>query len=155
VADRPGKSLAERLDFLFKTVRQPGTNREFTFAQVQDRCREMGYKLSDSSIQSLRNGSSVNPTISTLEALARFFGVPATYFLNQDEDETAAVVRDLQLLAAMQDEGIRSIAMRAAGLVPNNREVILQVIESMHAVQEGKQDTKQEGTSDPAAQQNG
>ena len=48
------------------------------------------------------------------EALADFFGVPPSYFF--DEDAAHVVDAELELLVALRDGAVRDVALSAAGL---------------------------------------
>jgi transcriptional regulator with XRE-family HTH domain len=78
MADRSeGRTLAERLEMLFKTV-QP-LRREYTNEEVARGCTEVGQgTFSKTYVWQLRTGQWDNPTKRHLEALAAFFGVPVT-----------------------------------------------------------------------------
>ena len=69
----------------------------------------------------LRSGERNNPTVRHLRALARFFEVPAEYFL-EDSADSAAVHEDLRMVAAMRDADVREIAARAMELDPSMRQ---------------------------------
>ena len=80
----------------------------------------------------LRRGSRSEPGHSRLAAIARFFGVPVTYFT--DDDETAASIEEQvevrKIAAALEDQGVRHIAFRSAGLSAQSLAAILTVIEN-------------------------
>ena len=148
--ERPARrSISENLDHLFKTIRpDPGSDDEYTYAHVQARCTEMGYKISDATVQLIRNGERPNPTASTMEALAKFFGVPVGYFFN--EAEQLLVDEELELLVLMQNPEFRTIALRAAGLTSGNRQLLLQVIETMRTISGVPDDQPAAGAADEA-----
>ncbi|WP_258534485.1 helix-turn-helix domain-containing protein [Streptomyces sp. PT12] len=73
-----------------------------------------GAAISASAIQQLRTGVKSNPKLQTIKALADFFGVPAGYFF---DDEVAERTRaEIRVIAAMRDQGVRRVALRANGL---------------------------------------
>src|SRR4051795_2573538 len=114
--DAPARrSLADKLDHLFYVV-HPAKG-EYTYDQVSKAIEERGGPtISAAYIWQLRKGVRDNPTKRHLEALAQFFGVPPSYFLDED---TAAADAQLELLAALRDDPVRSLALRAAALSPN------------------------------------
>ncbi|MFJ9694032.1 XRE family transcriptional regulator [Kitasatospora sp. NPDC101183] len=118
-------SLAERLDRLFRTVHPAGRD-EYTYEEVATAIRESGTTISHTYVWQLRKGVRDNPTMRHLEGLAKFFGVPASYFL--DEDVTA-IDAQLQLLAALRDAPVRTIALRASGLSPSGLAAIQAMVE--------------------------
>ncbi|WP_055587054.1 helix-turn-helix domain-containing protein [Streptacidiphilus griseoplanus] len=128
MADQGGRSVADRLDHLFKT-RHPSGRGPYTIPEVAeltaryaDSIGDPSAKLSASAIQKIRNGTKSNPTTSTLKALARAFGVRASYFIDDEPPaeaggeagSTAAALAELEAL--MRDNNVRNIAMRANGL---------------------------------------
>jgi transcriptional regulator with XRE-family HTH domain len=120
------RTLAEKLEYLFSTVREPG-RREYGNEEVAAAiARDQGVTISASYIWYLRTGQRDNPTFRHLNALARFFGVPPAYFF--DDDTGAKVEAELALLAAMKDAGVRDVALRAAGLSPRSLGAINDVI---------------------------
>ena len=70
----------------------------------------------------LRTGRRDNPTKRHLEALAQFFQVPVAYFF--DDDQGAAITRELELLGVLRDAGVRSVALRALTLSPNEASIL-------------------------------
>src|SRR5438094_2156189 len=89
------RTLARRLDYLFRTVREPG-RREYSNEEVSAAiARDQDVTISASYIWYLRTGQRDNPTFKHLNALARFFGVPAAYFF--DADTSGRVEAELAL----------------------------------------------------------
>ena len=118
------RTLAEKIDHLF-TVVHPGQG-EYTHEQVATAIEEAGGPtISATYLWQLRKGLRDNPTKRHLEALSSFFGVPPSYFF--DEDTTAAVHADLEL--AMRDPQVRQLATRAAGLSPDTLKTLLGMVE--------------------------
>ncbi|HEY1573254.1 MAG TPA: helix-turn-helix domain-containing protein [Pseudonocardiaceae bacterium] len=120
------RTVGAKLDHLFRTVRRADqreyTNEEVATAIVADQ----GETISASYIWYLRTGQRDNPTFKHINALARFFGVPAAYFF--DDETTDKVEAELALLTAMRDAGVRDVALRAAGLSPASLRTIADVI---------------------------
>ncbi len=111
---RSPSSLASKLDRLFAAVR-PGGRGEYSYQEVADSIRsEGGPTISATYLWQLRKGLRDNPTRNHLAALARFFGVSPAYFF--DEDTAEVVDAQLSLLAAMRDNSVRTVALRAQGL---------------------------------------
>jgi transcriptional regulator with XRE-family HTH domain len=125
-AGRGERTLAQRLEYLFRTVREPG-RREYSNEEVSAAiARDQDVTISASYIWYLRTGQRDNPTFKHLNALARFFGVPPAYFF--DADTSGRVEAELALLAAMKDAGVRDVALRAVGLSPQSLGTISDVI---------------------------
>jgi hypothetical protein len=72
--------------------------------------------------------------------MARFFGVPPSYFL--DEQAAADITAQLELLASMRDNDIREIALRASDLSPAALTMIKNLIEDTRRI-EGLSDENQ------------
>lgn len=140
----PGKTFAERLDFLIRTVRPAGQG-EYTYEELAaEIAGRGGPTISGSYIWQLRTGKKDNPTKKHIEALASFFGVPAAYFF--DAKEAERIDAELKLLAAMRDSGVRSIALRSSGLSRASLEAISIMIEQTRRL-EGLEPTNDEETS--------
>jgi transcriptional regulator with XRE-family HTH domain len=131
--DREPGLLARRLDRLFATAHPPGRG-PYTIAEAVAGINQMtGSKvISYNYLYQLRRGTKSQVGHSRLAAIARFFGVPVTYFT--DDDATAADIEEQvevrKIAAALEDQGVRHIAFRAAGLSAESLTAILTVIEN-------------------------
>lgn len=124
-------SLAGRLDRLFKAVRQAG-RREYTYEEVAAAIREHGIPISHTYVWQLRKGLRDNPTKRHLEGLAHFFGVPTSYFL---DDDTSGIEDQLELLVALRDSDVRSLALRASGLSPASIKAVLGMVQHARSIE--------------------
>ena len=122
------RSLADKLNHLFATVRPAGRG-PFTHAEVG-----AATGLAPTHIGYLRTGERDNPTVRTLESLAKFFGVPVTYFL--DDDETRRIDEQLEQLQAMaalqqalQRDGVQQLATRMGNLTDGSIAAIAQLVD--------------------------
>jgi transcriptional regulator with XRE-family HTH domain len=80
---RAPSTLAEKIDHLF-TVVHPAQG-EYTHEQVATAIEEAGGPtISATYLWQLRKGLRDNPTKRHLEALSSFFGVPPSYFFDED-----------------------------------------------------------------------
>lgn len=109
-------SLADKINRLFE-VMHPASRGPLSNEEVAAAINATGSSISASYLWLLRTGKRDNPTASHLEALARHFGVTAAYFF--DEDVAVDIERELDLIAAMRDNGVKSLALRASGLTPD------------------------------------
>ena len=89
LAPRRTGSIAERLAYLFDVVHAPGT-RGYTAAEVARGVRAAGGSISDVYINKLLNGQRGEPSLRYLRMLAGFFGVPLTFFLDDDPRRSTA-----------------------------------------------------------------
>ncbi|MEU4245729.1 helix-turn-helix transcriptional regulator [Actinoplanes sp. NPDC026619] len=128
-------SVAEKLDRLFTRIRENGRN-EFTYSAVAKAIQEQqGVSISHTYIWQLRTGRRENPTIQHLSAIAKFFGVPVAYFLN--DRETSKVESELELLSAIREAGVTEIALRAAALTADSRETISHMVRKVWELENG------------------
>jgi transcriptional regulator with XRE-family HTH domain len=117
-------SIPEKLDHLFKTVRRPD-GREFTYDQVE---KGTSGAVSRSYVWKLRNGRNENPSLEVIEALARFFEVPVTYFFEGVDVPSQDAVAVANLL---RNPALRRLAERAQGLSPEHLELVGDFIEGL------------------------
>ncbi|RBQ19621.1 XRE family transcriptional regulator [Spongiactinospora rosea] len=128
-----GKSLAAKLDHLFRTVRPKGGG-EYSFEEVSDTLKARGGPtISGTYIWQLRKGLRDNPTMRHLEALAGFFGVPPAYFF--DDAAAERIDAELALLTALRDSSIRQIALRASGLSTKSLDAITEMLERVRELE--------------------
>ncbi|TCO62265.1 helix-turn-helix transcriptional regulator [Actinocrispum wychmicini] len=124
-------TLADRLDRLFRTVHPTG-RREYSYDEVAAAIRAEGVTISHTYVWQLRKGLRDNPTKRHLEALARFFGVRPSYFLEEDVSDVDA---ELELMVALRDQSVRMVALRTADLSPAGLKAIMGVIEHTRAIE--------------------
>ncbi|WP_414637547.1 helix-turn-helix domain-containing protein [Amycolatopsis sp.] len=133
MAEPQTRTLADRLDYLFRTVRESG-RREYSNEEVSAAiARDQNVSISASYLWYLRTGQRDNPTFKHLNALATFFGVPPAYFF--DDSAVAQVEAELALLAAMSDAGVRDVALRASGLSAKSLGAINDVIDRVRELE--------------------
>ena len=122
-------SLATKIDKLFQVVRKP--NREqYSHDEVARACREAtGESFSTTYLWQLRTGRRDNPTKRHLEALAQFFQVSPAYFF--DDEQSAKIAEELELLGALRDAGVRNVALRAVTLSPAGLDTISDMIDAI------------------------
>lgn len=125
-------ALAARLKRLFETVHPPGRG-PYSNEEVARAIRAEGGDISRAYLSYLRNGDRDNPTLQHLEALARFFGVPPAYFF--DDGVAAETDAQLEIVAALQDIGVRSVALRVAGLSQKGLHAVSAMIEEVRVLE--------------------
>lgn len=129
------KSFADKLNLLFETVQPRDAHREYANSEVA-----AATDISASYIGYLRKGVRDNPSVETIQALARFFGVRPSYFVDEqvDEEHAAAVEAQLRLVQALNDPGIKRLAMRAmeAELSPAALDAITAMIDHVRQLEE-------------------
>lgn len=129
--------LADKISRLFRIV-HPADRPEYSTEEVARLIAQRGGPtISGTYIWQLKKGVKDNPTKRHLEALASFFGVDASYFF--DEEQGRRIGAELELVAAMRESGVHSMALRAAGLSPRSIDAIRNMIESARQI-EGLED---------------
>lgn len=119
--------LAERLEHLFQTV-YPKGGKPYTNVQAADAINAAAGEnvISQGYVWQLRTGYRDNPTRKHLAALAAFFGVSVLYFF-EDTDKDAGLASEVQL--ALQDDAVRDVAFRAAGLSDETLKMVQDMID--------------------------
>ncbi len=126
-------TLAEKLTRLFQTVRSPDGD-EHTYGEVVAGINARGIATTSGTyLCDLRIGKKDNPRIKQLEAIADFFGVPVTYFLDGDES-AARMYAQLAALPVYGDSGVERMVLLVADLPPKVRAAIAEIIERAHQV---------------------
>jgi len=122
------RSLGEKIEWLIKhrwpaDAAPPRTNADIADAITA----ATGEELSSTAVWKLRTGRGDNPTLKTMTAMARFFGVPVGYF---GEGEAAEAVGDeLALLALLRGNGVSRVALRSlADLSSRGRTAVAEII---------------------------
>lgn len=138
----PGSTFAERLNYLFDVLRprdgdprktNPRTG-EFSNSYVAETVSSYGDgTLTSAYIGKLRGPAGENPTIRVVRLLARFFEVPAGYFV--EDDVTERIVAQFSLVQQLHDQGVKNLAMRAAGLSQASKNALLQMVEAARAME--------------------
>ncbi len=135
----PKGLLASRLEHLFQTSRGDD-GQPFSAADVAAAINAAagGHVIGATYVWQLKTGRRDNPTYKHLLALSRFFGVPPTYFFDEADLERGAIPPDVA--AALRDDDVREIALRAAGLSERTLKALRAMIDSartMEGVQQG------------------
>jgi transcriptional regulator with XRE-family HTH domain len=142
-------TLADKINRMFEVMhpreRGPLSNEEAAAAiNAQGRTT-----ISASYLWLLRTGRRDNPGKHHLEALAELFGISPGYFF--DDDTARTIDRELTLLAAMRDAGVRHLALRAAELSPDALAAIQVMVEQARKVERIPNASEVAGSADPEA----
>lgn len=145
-----GKTLADKLNYLFaRTTTRDG--QEFSNEQAASAIVATGVTISQSYIWQLRRGRKDNPTFKHLQALAKFFGVPVSYFF--DDEVTDRVNEQLEQLRAEQarlneimgSSDAQLMALRAGELSPQGRRQVMDLLDVVHRLEQAERDTGPQG----------
>ncbi len=121
-------TLAEKLERLFQSVRSPA-GREYTYAEAATGINARGIAtISAAYLCDLRNGMKDNPRVKLIEALADFFGVPVTYFLDMDP-LAARLYGQLVAMPTYDDPESQKLLTFLADLSPEARHAVVQIAE--------------------------
>lgn len=132
------KTVQEKVETLFRVIRPGPGPKTYTYEQIQDRARELGFTLSDSTVQNMRNGTQKNPTRDSMRAVAAVFGVSPAYFM--DDAVSERIDQELELLAILQNPAVRAIAARLPDLPQNDQVLLVGIIEQMRKISASDED---------------
>ena len=127
----PLNTLADKVNWILDKAHPAGRGR-FSDAEVCFKIHAAtGEQISTTTIWKLRNGQLTNPQLRVIEALAKTFGVPAGFFLDDyDEDKLGLWREQVELLALIRDAGITAAEFRAfLGLDADGRKAVAGLIE--------------------------
>ena len=127
----PLKTLADKVNWILDKAHPAGRGR-FSDAEVCFKIHAAtGEQISTTTIWKLRNGQLTNPQLRVIEALAKTFGVPAGFFLDDyDEDKLGLWREQVELLALIRDAGITAAEFRAfLGMDAEGRKAVAGLIE--------------------------
>jgi transcriptional regulator with XRE-family HTH domain len=136
-APHPDGLLASRLDLLFRTV-HPAERGPYTPAEAAAaiNASEGAETISPTYLWQLKTGRRDNPTYKHLIGLARFFGVSPSFFFPDSETDRDQLPAEIKL--ALQDDSIRQIALRAAGLSERSLAVIADMVGNARALEDSR-----------------
>jgi transcriptional regulator with XRE-family HTH domain len=91
---------------------------------------------SRTTVWKLRMGHELNPKIETLEALARFFGVRVSYFLDEDsaaaaDDQLDSLLAARRLQQVAEEHGVRGVNARLGSLSASSLAAVAHLIEKL------------------------
>lgn len=133
--DRQRTLIGERLNHLFAVVPHPD-GRPYTMREVAEGInRAAGEQvISVQYLSHLRLGQRSVPSYEKLQAIAKFFGVDVGYFSDKLPAEKAD--QQTEIVQALRDAGIRSMALRSIGLSEASLSTVQALIDHLRS-QEG------------------
>jgi transcriptional regulator with XRE-family HTH domain len=141
-ASLAASSLPAKLAELFERSRGID-GRPLDVEEVARRCEISGYEVTACYLTDLLSGVKDNPSIKTLEGIAKAFGVHVSFFFmgpaHLDPDQDAAQA-DWVLSEAMKDEGVREIARRSSALDPAGRRILAAMLRELSEVKVTRHD---------------
>ncbi|MFI1171898.1 helix-turn-helix domain-containing protein [Streptomyces melanogenes] len=147
MTERANWGLADRINFLFSTIRDSNGQR-YSNEQVAAAIRKSGVVISQSYIWQLRRKKKTNPTLRHLQALADFFRVPVSYFFESGIcDHLEPVMSNFEETA--KDSQIRLIAMRTEGLSEARRRQVLEFLDVISQLEQAERCGFLPGAAEP------
>jgi transcriptional regulator with XRE-family HTH domain len=126
-ADLSPGTLAEKLMLLFETRLSPDLD-PFTLVEVAE---GTGGSISPTYLMNLRDGKFSNPSMSKVKALSKFFGVPITYFYDEDgADSLRDEIRGefYKSLDSLSDDEVRR--QIAETTTPRAQSIIIRIVKN-------------------------
>jgi ESX-1-secreted protein regulator len=132
------RTLGEKVEWLIRhrwpaDAPPPRTNADVAEAITA----ATGEELSSTGVWKIRTGRGDNPTLKTLTAMARFFGVPVGYF--GDEEQAESIGDELAVLELLRDQGFGRAALRSlTGLSAHGRKAVAEIIETISRMEQAQ-----------------
>jgi len=132
-SDRARGLLATRLESLRMRTGVKG-RKPLTWGQIAKEINSAtgDEVISPSFLYNLANGTKDNPTRRHLAVLAAYFGIPVSYFFEDDLSDSLSAT-DVELAKAINDPRVRALALAAAGLPNQSLDALRTVIDAMWA----------------------
>lgn len=106
--------LADRLNVLFARVPRRDGTQPYSNDGAAEELTAGGVSVTGAYLSQLRSGKRNNPSARLLAAIAQLFGVPVTYFF--DDEQASKIEAQLDTLVALRNAGVQGIVTRAAGV---------------------------------------
>ncbi|GAA1027010.1 MULTISPECIES: XRE family transcriptional regulator [Amycolatopsis] len=134
------RSFAQRLAHLIATVHPPD-RKPYSYREIAQGVADVtGVSMSATHVQQLAVGARRDPKRSHIQALARFFGVPVTYFF--DDEVAGRVDEQVADVVAWRDTQARDLAQRAMRLSERDRRTISALMDQLDSYTEGRDRTR-------------
>lgn len=124
----PGSSFADRLNYLFDTI-YPAGRGQYKNSEVAAAICKSGESITSNYIWMLRTRRRTNPTMRHVAALAKFFGVPPSYFF--DDADAEDIKQQLEILSVAREADVREIFYRSTQLNGPDRNAVLRILRSL------------------------
>lgn len=140
--------FADRLNDLFRRIPKPNSAAPYSNDAVAEELGAQGISVTGVYLSQLRSGRKTNPSARLVGGLAKFFGVPVTYFF--DEDEAEAIRSQLDALASLRDGRIQGIMTRTQGMSESGFAHLAGIIDHIRSIEglDRDQGTPKAGDSD-------
>ncbi|MGH3823721.1 MAG: XRE family transcriptional regulator [Pseudonocardiaceae bacterium] len=138
-SDQRRQSFAGKLAYLIETVHPPDRG-PYSYREIAAGIADHPGAMTAAHINQLVSGKQPHPRIHYVEALASFFGVPVTYFF--DDDAAERIAEQITQLSAWRDQEARHIAERVVELDQRDRNTVTNLIDSLRAYDEQPRTTR-------------
>lgn len=119
-------TFAERLATARESIRRPD-GKVYTLEEIAEGVRVYtGDTCSKQYIGDLLSGKYTAPTKPKIEGIAHVFGLPPSYFFN--DELSMQMQEDLKLGAALRQAGVQGIAARMLDVDPAGRDTLLKIL---------------------------
>lgn len=130
------RSFADRLSRLIATIHPPD-RKPYSYREIAQGVEEQtGVSMSATHVQQLAVGARRDPKRSHIQALAQFFGVPVTYFF--DDEVADQVDQQVSDVVAWRDTEARAMAQRAMQLSPRDRETVSALMDQLNSYDDNR-----------------
>ncbi|MEV0278607.1 XRE family transcriptional regulator [Streptomyces sp. NPDC050610] len=151
------RTIAQKLSFLIETV-HPADRGPYSYKELSDLIKKQAEEkkqsgtaaptVSHSAIHAIATGKVTNPGVQAVAALADFFGVPASHFLDESDDAAARAERlearllevrenldrakaGDELAEVLEDKKVRAVAFRLSGLSANTLQGVKNMLDGI------------------------
>lgn len=118
-------TFGERLVYLFETVHAPGEP-PYRVPEVVRAIRAAGGTISTAYVRKLLYGERIEPSLRVHDTLARFFGVPRSWFLEEDPADIDSAALDLAI--RLRGESTHARLTTARRLTPGNQAALGDIV---------------------------
>ncbi|GAB3298041.1 helix-turn-helix domain-containing protein [Parasphingorhabdus pacifica] len=107
----------------------PPDRGSYSYREIEAGIKDHPGAMTAAYVQQLANGKQPNPRKHYIEALATFFGVPPSYFF--DDEVTRQVDAEISDVIDWRDTGAGEIAQRINTLSPEHRNAVSTMIDNL------------------------
>ncbi|MER0477467.1 helix-turn-helix domain-containing protein [Streptomyces sp. Edi2] len=143
ITPRQRLTVAHKLDHLLKLHAKPGNDDKPSYkTMATEIAAQSGETFSGAYLWQLHRGERTNPTLRHLSALAAYFGVPVSYFTDDDVARSVIDEEDLarrELDRSMAEAGVSAVYLRGdlTALSPEGKRMAADMIRQIRALEQG------------------
>lgn len=143
------QTFAEKLTRLIETVHPEG-RRQYSYREIEAGIRRMlgddhPGVMTAAYVQQLATGRQVNPRLHYIQALAKFFGVPPSYFT--DDQVSKTIIAELDRVVAWRRSADGELAQRISALLPEHRNTVAAIVEHLSDYDQQPRSSRRRRTS--------